>query len=152
MQKIYAFIFGIITLCFLINQSKAQTELPPVYSPTGRIKTMLSRGDTLIVGGVFGAVGKYTGGGALFTATSDQPNLSFPKINGYIISSTPDGIGGFYIYGNYSRENETTSSVRIEHILANNTFESNFSISVNTLFPNFSKILFHNGNLILLDK
>jgi hypothetical protein len=152
MRKISQIFLFIISISLLDKKIViAQVETPPVYSPTGRINTMLAKGDTLIVGGVFNAVGKYTGGGALFTATSDQPNLSFPKINGYIISSSPDGNGGFYIYGNYYRENESSSasSVRIEHILADNTFEPNFSISVNTLFVNNTKILFHNGNLYI---
>ena len=135
----------------IVSKIDAQTETPPVYSPTGRINTMLAGGDTSIVGGVFSAVGKYTGGGALVTATSDQPILSFPKINGEIMSSTPDGNGGFYIYGNYYRENESTanSSVRIEHILADNTFEPNFSIAVITLSVYATKIFFYNGNLYI---
>jgi trimeric autotransporter adhesin len=150
MKKNFTLVVVFLILLFA-SSIKAQIETPPVYSPTGRINTMLARGDTLIVGGVFNAVGKYTGGGALFTATSDQPNLIFPKINGAIISSTSDGNGGFYIYGSYYRENESSalSSVRIEHILADNTFEPNFSIAVNTLFVNNTKILFHNGNLYI---
>ncbi len=131
------------------NLVKAQTETPPVYSPTGRVNAMITRGDTLIVGGNFTAVGKYTGGGALFTTTSDQPNLNFPKIIGYIFSSTPDGNGGFYVFGSYYRESENTTlpSVRIEHILADNTFEPNFSIPVSVGASVQARILFHNGIL-----
>lgn len=119
-----------------------------MYSPDGKVNCMAVKGDTLIVGGYFNHVGKFTGCGALVTATSDEPVLSFPKLIGAIYSSTPDGNGGFYVYGTYRREAEPASAAtkRIEHILANSTFEPGFSLLVNMVF-NRAKILYHNGVL-----
>lgn len=141
--------FLVLFVCLIFNKTKAQTELPLTYSPDGVVNSIISKGDTLIVGGNFNHVGKYTGGGALFSNVSDQPDLSFPKINGVILASSPDGNGGFYVYGTYYRESESPnqSSSRLEHILANNTFEVGFSISINTSRVNH--ILFHQGILYI---
>lgn len=111
----------------------SQTALPISYSPDGPISSIITKGDTLIVGGDFRHVGKYTGGGALLSPNSDDPILSFPKINGTILSSSPDGNGGFYVYGSFYKESENPSLAhsRIEHILADYTFEANFSITTN---------------------
>jgi hypothetical protein len=137
----------VLFVCLIFNKTKAQTELPLTYSPDGVVTSMIAKGDTLIVGGNFNHVGKYTGGGALFSNVSDQPDLSFPKINGSIICSTPDGVGGFYIFGYYYRESENSSQAfeRIEHILANHTFEPGFSLPVST--NRINQLLFHHGIL-----
>lgn len=141
--------FLVLIVCLIFNKIKAQTELSLTYSPDGVVTSMISKGDTLIVGGNFNHVGKYTGGGALFSNISDQPDLSFPKINGVITASSPDGMGGFYVFGNYYRESESPSAIsyRIEHILANNTFEAGFSLPIS--WSGINHILFHNGILYL---
>ena len=125
----------------------AQTELPPTYSVDGPVYAMETNGDTLIVGGRFTHVGKYTGGGALFNTSSDEPILAFPKINGNITASCPDGNGGFYVYGGYYRESETAlqGRARIEHILPDYTFEAGFSLDVSAF--GVTKMLFNNGLL-----
>ena len=137
----------VLTMWLLAQVVQAQTELPPVYSVDGPVYAMESNGDTLIVGGRFTHVGKYTGGGALFTTTSDEPILTFPKINGNITASCPDGNGGFYVYGSYYRESEMASQAkaRIEHILTDNTFEAGFSLDVSAF--GVTKMLFNNGLL-----
>src|SRR6218665_3347555 len=124
-----SFIFAF--LCF-IAQSKAQTDSPLTYSPDGIVTNMIAKGDTLIVGGTFNHVGKYTGGGALFSSASAQPDLSFPKFNGSVYRSTSDGNGGFYVIGNFYKESENPGDGkgRLEHLLANNTFDPNFSLNV----------------------
>jgi hypothetical protein len=127
----------------------AQTTLPLNYSPDGPINSIITKGDTLIVGGNFNHVGKYTGGGALLSPNTDEPDLLFPKINGTIKSSSSDGNGGFYILGSFFKESENASEskVRIEHILANNTFNPNFSLTLSS--PHINHILYHNGILYI---
>jgi hypothetical protein len=133
----------------LINVAKSQSSISPKYSVDGFVKSLASKGDTLIVGGFFNNVGVYTGGGAIISATSDKPNLSFPKLMGSIFASTPDGSGGYYICGDFRKESEKSNiGLRIEHILADNTFEIGFSLRVEALFG-VSKILFHNGILYI---
>ena len=137
-----------IAACLLTYAAFSQTELPPTYSVDGRVQALETYGDTVIIGGYFGHVGKYTGGGALFSTTSDEPNLAFPKINGRVTASCPDGNGGFYIAGDYSHEGQTNNSPRIEHILPNMTFESSFSLAVSDV-RDINKMLFDNGLLYM---
>lgn len=147
MNKIFYILTGMLLLQYALL---GQTTVSPKYSVTRTVNAMIAKGDTLIVGGAFNYVGRYTGGGALVSATVDTPNAGFPKIIGSIFKSTPDGAGGFYIYGNYRRESEATtaSSMRIEHILSDFTFESGFSLSVNALYG-LNRMLYHNGILYI---
>jgi hypothetical protein len=126
----------------------SQTQVSPKYSVDGKVNALIGKGDTLIIGGTFNHVGMYTGGGALFNTTSDAPNLNFPKIIGEVYCSTPDGSGGFYIYGNYRRETESTGSMRIEHVRSDNTFEPSFSLAVDALWK-LNKILYYSGILYI---
>ena len=138
--------FSFFSLLLISIYSHAQTPVPMLFSPDGTVNSIIAKGDTLIVGGDFKHVGKYTGGGALIDANTGLPDLSFPKINGYIYSSSSDGNGGFYIYGNYYRESENPSEkhYRLEHVLADNTFEPDFSFEVSSIIET-NYILFHNG-------
>ncbi len=140
-----------ILTCIFCKNLNAQTQLSPKYSVDNTVRALANYGDTLIVGGDFNNVGVYSGAGAMFTTDSDQPNLNFPKIMGTILKSTPDGNGGYYIYGNFKKESESTSSFatkRIEHILPNFSFEANFSIPVNVLFD-LQCLLLHNNILYI---
>lgn len=135
---------------FAIN-AWAQTQISPRYSVDADVNTLTSYGDTLIVGGNFYNVGVYTGGIASFTTTSDEPDLSFPKISGYVKTSTPDGSGGFYIYGIFRKESEDANGFsypRIEHIKSDKTFDTAFSLPVNALFG-VNKLLYHQGLLYI---
>lgn len=141
-----------IAFCLLLLleiEAKAQTELPLTYSPDSWVNSTITKGDTLIVGGYFSHVGKYTGGGALLSTTSDEPNMNFPKINGVVKASTPDGVGGFYVYGEFNRESETPSvyNERIEHILPDNSFDPNFSIEVE--YGGITYMFFYKGILYI---
>jgi len=139
-----------VLLFFYAFVTKSQSALPLKYSPDGVVNTMIIKGDTLIVGGDFKNVGKYTGGGAMFTDVSDQPDLNFPKFIGNIHKIAPDGNGGFYILGSYYRESESSlaSSFRIEHLLADYSFEAGFSLPVNN-WSYIRHMVFHNGILYI---
>jgi hypothetical protein len=149
-MKIFTHVIQFIVCLTAFQNVKAQTQVSPKYSVDRNVTSLLSKGDTLIVAGTFSNVGIYTGGGALFKDTTDKPNTSFPKIVGNIYCSTSDGNGGFYIYGNYRRESEATNAVsdRIEHVLSNSSFESGFSIAINSLFK-LSSITYNNNVLYI---
>ncbi len=152
MKQVITFIATILA----ISTINAQTQITPRYSTDSRINASVMKGDTLIVAGDFSNVGLYTGGGCVVTTNSDKPNLSFPKINGNITASSSDGNGGFYIAGNFTKESEldtTYTKLRIEHVLANNAYDPNFSIDVSGSL--IRQLLFYNDNLyvggVLLD-
>lgn len=132
----------------------AQEISPPKYSVDGDVYASLVHGDTLILGGTFSSVGLYSGGGAYFNIPGSTPDLSLPKLVGTVFKSTEDGNGGLYIFGAYYHENEapSTRSPRIEHILANGTFEEGFLLPVvSHLYDDASiqTLLYSNGKLFI---
>lgn len=149
MKKLMKLLILLFVVFFSKNIAKSQSYVSPKYSVDGAIKAIASKGDTIIMGGLFKNVGIYTGGGAIISTNSDKPNLNFPKFIGNIVSSTSDGNGGYYIYGNYRRENEKDNPYnKIEHILPNFTFEKGFSLKVDALFG-VRQMIFYNGILYI---
>lgn len=70
----------------------------PVHSISGP-----DSNGTRYVGGDFTAYGRWlSGGGAVVDATdSGSVNPTFPRVNGAIYTSAPDGSGGFFIGGTF---------------------------------------------------
>ncbi|HVK48602.1 MAG TPA: T9SS type A sorting domain-containing protein [Pseudobacter sp.] len=124
--------------------------MSPKYSVNGAVNALLTKGDTLIVGGNFSSVGIYTGGGSVIVLGTALPSNRSNLLIGTIYCSTPDNNGGFYIYGYYKRETEDTAppTYRIEHIRADRNFEPGFSIPVSSVFP-LRSIVFSNGILYI---
>ncbi len=139
----------LLTIPGFINRVIAQTQVSQTYSVDGVVNALASKGDTLIVGGSFGFIGKYREGMSIFTTASDQPDPGFPRIVGEIRSSTPDGSGGFYLYGNFRKvsEPEGSSYSRIEHLMSNYSFDANFSLEVN--YWNIRDIFFYDNILYI---
>lgn len=127
---------GIIILMLQISLTHAQTPVAPTYSPDFLVHTMLTMGDTVILGGDFRHMGVYTGGGAAFPLGSNTPNLGFPKFIGSISASCPDGQGGVYVAGRFAKETEPSSNPinRIEHVRADGSFNPDFSIGFTAVF------------------
>lgn len=131
-----------------ISLTHAQTPIAPTYSPDNRVNTMLTMGDTVIIGGDFRHMGVYTGGGAAFPLGSNTPNLSFPKFIGSISASCPDGQGGVYVAGRFTKETEPSSNPinRIEHVRVDGSFNPDFSLEYEGGFG-VQCLLFHQGVL-----
>ena len=129
--------------------SYSQNLVSPQYSVDGPVYAMATKGDTLILGGSFNHIGQYTGGAAFVGAGTDTANFKFPKIVGNVLLSTPDGNGGFYVYGTFRKESEPAgANLRIEHILADFTYDVSFSYIVGG-YGALNKILFYNGLLYI---
>jgi Secretion system C-terminal sorting domain len=137
-------------LLFTSVYLQAQNVNYQKYSVDGDVNTMVTSGDNLILGGNFTSVGVFTGNITKFPFTeTPEPDLTYPKVIGNVVLSTSDNAGGVYIYGNYYREDENADEIhpRIEHILANGTWEQNFSWTVDTW--RLSKIFYHNNKLYI---
>lgn len=143
--------------CFLLVQlfirfpAFGQTLTPPTYSPDARVHTLLSMGDTIILGGDFRHLGVYTGGGAAFPLGSNTPNLGFPKFIGSISASCPDGQGGVYVAGRFAKEAEPSNNPtnRIEHVRADGSFNPDFSLMLSTNSSGIQSLVLHQGILYI---
>ena len=102
----------------------------------GAVNTILpdSTHNVVYLGGNFTHVGPNTGHGARINATTGQvitaPSLKNVRVNGNIITSVSDGLGGFYIGGDFTRVGNTTRNY-IAHILSSGELDLNFNPNAN---------------------
>jgi hypothetical protein len=87
------------------------------------VYAVASDGVNTYVGGSFSAVGPPTGAGTKITATNTNPDLSQCRPNSQVTVSIPDGLGGWYIGGNFTTivvDSATTVTRNyLAHILPN---------------------------------
>jgi hypothetical protein len=102
--------------------------------------------DTLfVVGNMTGSMGQYTGQVAMIRNGQEQPSLDFPIPNGNVEVVVPDGNGGWYIGGNFTRVNGENIS-RLAHILPGNLLDSAF---VHTFNGTIYDILLWNDTMLV---
>src|SRR5207302_11507226 len=69
----------------------------------GDVNSVVQAGSRIYLGGDFDEVGPNTGSGvALDPATGARPG-AFPRVNGPVYTAVPDGAGGWYIGGSFTR-------------------------------------------------
>ena len=107
-------------------------------------------GKTTYIGGDFTRVGPYTGHGVPISVESGQSMGTFPKVNdGTVLISIPDGQGGWYIGGTFSKINNLTRN-KIAHTLQNGSVDPNFNpsfsgVGVNSLYLDSTRNLLYVG-------
>jgi trimeric autotransporter adhesin len=77
---------------------------------------------TVYVGGNFTRMGPQTGGGVPVSATTGEPRARFPAVNGGVGVAVPDGSGGWYIGGQFSRAGGQPRA-NLAHVLADGTLD-----------------------------
>lgn len=95
-------------LCFVFLlpmylNGQPQTANPDMAVANLPVRAVAVDGNYTYIGGDFTYVGPNTGNGVKVSTTSQIPDGSFPKVNGYIRAAVPDGSGGWYIGGSFSR-------------------------------------------------
>jgi len=104
----------------------AQSLQPPRIQTDGAVYTTVRDGNVLYVGGSFTTAGYYTGYGSLLSTSSHMPNTDFPITDGEIYASVPDGAGGWYIGGWFSKVG-TVSRSYVAHVLSDHTVDPAFN-------------------------
>lgn len=69
----------------------------------GEVYAIAPTPEAIYIGGDFSYAGPYTGGAALISAGSGELIPDFPVVNGYVVAVAPDGAGGWYIGGAFSK-------------------------------------------------
>jgi trimeric autotransporter adhesin len=95
----------------------AQSVDGRLWGAGGVVNAFAQSGSTLYIGGSFSHVGPCSGGGVPVDGRSGLPWASYPKVNGYVFSSMPDGHGGWFIAGEFTVVGGQ-SRVNAAHILA----------------------------------
>ncbi len=89
-----------------IDSSGTVTSFFKNQAVNGYINDLEVKDSNLYIGGNFTGVNEYTGGGALVNYNSKKINSSFPKVEGVVYASEPDGDGGVYIGGKFTKVGE----------------------------------------------
>lgn len=89
----------------------------------GNVTSIAVSGNNTFIGGNFDYIGPNTGSAAKLTTSSLVPNLSFPLINGDVEVIVPDGSGGWYIGGAFTKVG-TASRSRAARINSDGTLHS----------------------------
>ena len=118
----------LIFMFFLLGQvaGLAQSLNPAYWVANAQVKTMVSRNDTVYMGGSFTRLSPSTGGAVPFTLSGAGDTLAgFPHLCGYMRACIQDGNGGWYIGGNFTCVGGILRS-NIAHINADFSVDLNF--------------------------
>ena len=123
-------LFSLFYYFGLTNQTYSQTPNPNMWVTNGTVNAIAVDGDYTYIGGSFTYVGPNTGYGAKITTTSTSPNMSFPKVNGFISCSVSDGNGGWYLGGHFTKVGSYTRNY-IAHILSDGSVDATWNPDAN---------------------
>lgn len=73
------------------------------WRPNGPVLALLVTNQTVYLGGSFSYVGPATGPAALASLETGELRPGFPLVEGVVACAAPDGQGGWFIGGNFSR-------------------------------------------------
>ncbi|MCS6903829.1 MAG: trypsin-like peptidase domain-containing protein [Bacteroidia bacterium] len=113
---------GTYTLTIIDRSSNCKShtiqilEPYPVFEPVegpiggywvtnGAVYCFEKKGDTLFIGGGFTKMGPYTGAASAINIQNPQEpiDIQFPKLNGQVYAALPDGQGGWFIGGSFTK-------------------------------------------------
>ncbi|MES2389248.1 MAG: T9SS type A sorting domain-containing protein [Bacteroidota bacterium] len=110
MKLLYAAFF--ITLLFYPCAAFCQyapLQLP--FDTDGPVKTIVRDGNTIFIGGDFKSAGRTTGHCTLLNLQNGKQLLqNYPYVKGDVLTSLPDGQGGWYIGGSFTQIGNSSKS------------------------------------------
>ena len=86
-----------------VDPATAQIADTTLWVADGPVYAIVPDGNTLYIGGAFNRVGPATGAGVPLSVTTGAALPPFPKVIGSINSVVPDGSGGWYLGGQFTR-------------------------------------------------
>lgn len=103
-----------------------------LWEPNGQINAMICDGnDNLIIGGSFTQMAPNIGGGIIVDSSSGViSHFLSPKINGTVYASIPDGKGGWFVAGSFTKIGSITRN-RIAHFYNDSNLDPNWNTDVN---------------------
>ncbi|MBS1513571.1 MAG: hypothetical protein JSS63_00965, partial [Bacteroidetes bacterium] len=131
-KAIFSIIYSVLFSLFFSAVSYSQSATPnaDMWVTSGIVYAIAVDVNYTYIGGNFAYVGPNTGGGAKLTTTSISPNQSFPKVNGSISIAVPDGSGGWYIGGGFTKVGIYTRNY-IAHINSDGTVDATWNPNAN---------------------
>src|SRR5262245_18145637 len=81
----------------------AQTVDSSLWVTDRQVNAIVRDGGTIYFGGSFSYVGPPTGGGAVVDAGTGAALRPYQRIDGRVLTIAPDGSGGWYLGGSFTR-------------------------------------------------
>jgi hypothetical protein len=125
----FIFLSGIVFLSSFVFSQDSSPSLD-FYVTNGIVYSIVASQDTVYIGGSFTYVGPNTGSGVPIDTTTGNRVSPFPKVNGGVYAVVPDGSGGWFIGGGFTRVG-TTNRNRLAHILSDGSVDPNFNPNAN---------------------
>ena len=97
-----ALALAVASTVFSAGGAFAQAIDSTLWVTNGDVNAIVCAGGTIYLGGLFSRVGPATGGGVPLDATSGALPPSFPKVAGGVRAVVSDGVGGWYIGGEFT--------------------------------------------------
>ena len=91
----------------------------------GTVYSIIKDGNSVYMGGSFSQAGYRAGHGAVVTPGNDFPKEGFPDANGSIYAVVTDGMGGWFIGGNFSQLGQVSVN-RLAHLRPDLTVDGTF--------------------------
>ena len=90
---------------FAPGGARGQSSMPREETcvTNGPVLAIARTASTVYIGGEFSYVGPYTGGFVPISASTGQPVGVFPRVNGFVYACVPDGAGGWFIGGEFTK-------------------------------------------------
>ena len=92
----------LVATAWLPAVALAQSVDEKLWTTNGLVNAVVRSGDKIYLGGAFSQVGPSTGGGAPLDASSGLLPLAFPRVSGTVNTVVSDGVGGWYIGGDFT--------------------------------------------------
>lgn len=94
-----------------------------LWMANNSVTAITRSGNTIYLGGNFTQVFAWTGTAASLSTTSGQPVSPFPRTDGTVYAVAPDGSGGWYLGGAFTRLGRVARQ-NLAHVLANGTVDA----------------------------
>lgn len=111
-------IFFLTLLSFFVLELPAQNIDTSMWVPNNLVTQMCMRNDTLYMMGGFSQWGPNRPYAEIVDSTSGIVNAGFPRPNGVVLVTEPDGRGGYFIGGGFTQVGDSLRS-KVAHIDAN---------------------------------
>ncbi|MFN8587718.1 MAG: putative Ig domain-containing protein [Candidatus Eisenbacteria bacterium] len=101
----------------------AQSARTDFWITNGQVNAQVVKDGKLYLGGTFSQVGAVTGAGLPVDQNTGLPDPGFPLVNGTVMCAIPDGVGGWYIGGQFTAVDGAARS-NLAHVLVDHSVDS----------------------------
>lgn len=92
-----------IAICIFLGTFGSVCGQSNVYGTDGPVYATVQSGNTIYLGGSFNLVGANVAFGTTVDASTGTASLTTAKPNGTVLATVPDGLGGWYIGGDFTQ-------------------------------------------------